>query len=303
MCFIEYNHGRPVLHRVLLPVLTLMAAPAFSDAVTNAAAEFEYNDNITNGQHSGDVLDDTSLLANMSGGEYWTLTDRIGLTATADLSAVRQNGYSGLDHLAPGLSVALHGKLGLGRDAPWLRLSGNGAWYKYRSDVRDGWHYGLAIAAGKRFGDRLDLHAIYRVDYVEPDQIIKDPFLVSTYHVHSDAFRTHTRGVTLGGVFSATDRLAILADWTHQSGTVTSTINAAGLVFDEEDIVTPDPAFGANHVAYRAEVTTDILTGGISWALDQHASFNAVYTYRYSDGEGDFSYINNIVNLSILYSY
>jgi hypothetical protein len=299
----KYNHDGATLRCMVLPLLTLMVPSAFSEDLINAEAEFEYNDNITNGQHSGDVLDDTSLLANLSGGKYWQMTNRIGLTVSADLLAVRQNGYTGLDHLAPGLSVALHGKLGLGRDAPWLRLSGNGAWYKYRSDVRDGWHYGLAIAAGKRFGDRLDLHAAYHVDYVEPDQIIQDPFLVSTYHVHSDAFRTHTRGVTLGAVFSATDRLAILADWTHQSGTVTSTINAAGLVFDDEDIVTPDPAFGANHVAYRSEVTTDILTGGISWALDQHASFNAVYTYRYSDGAGDFSYVNNIVNFNMLYSY
>ena len=82
------------------------------------------------------------------------MTDRDVLSVTGTVFGDLHERYSGLDHVALGVTTAYRRKLGLGPAVPWVRVSASGARLQYRVDVRDGFAYRVAAGIGKRFGER-----------------------------------------------------------------------------------------------------------------------------------------------------
>lgn len=284
-------------------LLATVSGSAHAEWFYEASAKASYNDNLSNASSSRDIESDAAMEGNFSGGRYWQLTDRAGLAVTADLGGVRQIDFTGLDHLSMGATASLRTKLGLGAEAPWVRIAGTGTRLEYNFGPRDGWRYTLSIEAGKRFGDRLDLHLRYTYDNRLTDRSVDIPFLVSTFGVHGDAFDTEGHSLNVGGVYTLTDRIALLLDYTRRQGTVTSTTRANKEIFDASDAITPDIVFGLDRFAYRVDVDSDIISAGLSWAVNEHASLNAIYTYQNSGGYEDVTYTNNIVTIGLLYAY
>jgi hypothetical protein len=99
--------------------------------------------------------------ARVSGGWYQQLTDRIGLSATADVAGEHHAQFTGLDYAGLGGSLALRGKLGLGLNAPWWRLGGNLMARDYDFDLRDGQdlrvRHGRSLDADKSHGQSKKL--------------------------------------------------------------------------------------------------------------------------------------------------
>ena len=284
-------------------LVIFLPAPLSAEWFYDASADVTYNDNLSNAPWSRDIEDDTSVEGELSLGYYRQETDYVSVSVAAVLQGVRQMDFTGLDHVSAGISASLRGKAGLGADAPWVKMSGTVMRDEYRNDPRDGWYYNLSVAAGKRFGNRWDTHLVFACEQSQADQVVDVPFLVTNFGIHGDAFSTHSCSLTAGGVFTMTDRLALLFDYTRRRGTVTSTTSPDLEILEYSDAATLDTAFGANRVAYRVDADTDIFSAGLSWALGDRASLNANFIRRDSQVNEDISYGNNIFSIGILYAY
>jgi hypothetical protein len=301
------NAGSLSAGRKLGAAAAVMAALAASEACADwffdAAAGLEYDDNLPRAQRDADIEEDFAFAASVAPGQYFQLTDRVGLSLTANLTGALYDEFTGLNHYSGGLTAALRTKLGLGPEAPWLRIAGSAAWYDFNHEARDGLRTGVSVTAGRRIGSRWDLQAGWSYERRRSDEVIDIPFLVTNFGIHGDAYDTDAHSLSLGSVYALTDRLALVAGYTRRIGEVTATTRISGDIFAASDAISPDPVFGPDRFAYRIEAESNIYSVALSWALGNHASINAGYEYQDTDGRGDLTYKNNVARISLLYSY
>jgi hypothetical protein len=288
------------LPALLVPVLLLgPAAPACAAWIFDADVGVVYEDNVTLAEMERDIKSDTALGTSISAGAWTVLGDLNTLSATADVSGNVYSRFSGLNSLALGGTVALRRKLGLGAEAPWVRMAGSAARLDYREDVRDGWRYRVGAGAGKRFGERWNVRADYVYERRMADHEIAIPFA----GLPGDVFDQESHTFSLRGEFTYNEVLLIFATYALRLGDVASTTQRNPAIFAASTAVTPDPVFGPEAFAYKIDATVHILSFGLSFALGSHASLNVAYEHQIGLGHGGIDYRDNIVRASFLYSY
>lgn len=289
----------------LCATLSLRSAHAFlsGDPVLDATLETRHDDNLPFAVAPADVESDTALAARAAGGLYFQLSDSIGLTTTVDLRGEHYFEFEGLDHVAAGLSAALRGKLGLGAEAPWWRLSAGFSAVDYDFDPRDGLEYRAGVRAGRRLGERLAVEIGYDFERRRAHAVRDIPFVVTVFGLGGAAFDGDVHAFSFVATYDWSERLALQAGYARRMGDVCATTRIDPEILEYSTAVTPDPVFGFDRYAYRLDVDTDVFTARMSYALSDHLALSASYERRDAHSSGSIAYSSNVGGLALLYRY
>jgi hypothetical protein len=284
---------------LLVPILWLgLASPVAAGWIADVESGIVYEDNLSFASMDRDIKGAVALVTSASGGAAAYLTDRHTVSLTADLFGDLHESYSGLDHVALGATAAFRAKLGLGPDAPWVRVAASGGRLQYREDVRDGWYYRVTAGIGKRFGPRWELRADYAFDgrTADHERAVADT-------IPADVFDQQAHTFSARADFQATPILLVFGSYACRIGDVASTTQRNPQIFAASSAIVADPAFGSNTFAYKIDATTHILSVGMSVALGARWSLNVSYAHQIGLGDGGIDYHNNIVSGTVLFSY
>ncbi len=280
-----------------------LTLPATADWIVDAGGDVRYDDNLPLASKDTDIENDVAFNARMSVGRRYQLTDRLGASVTADLSGAHFARFDGLDHAAAGMTTSLYGKFGLGPVSPWWRLAGGVAARDYDYAPRDGMRYFATAAAGRHFGERLDLQISYAFERRRADNHVDIPFLVSNFGIHGDTFDGDNHSYAINAAYTLTEHLVLLSGYARRTGDVCATTRIDFGIFDVSTAIAPDPVFGIDRFAYRLDADTDIFQLGMSYALGDHWAVNLSYEYRDSNGKGGVTYTSDIAQLGLRYRY
>ena len=283
---------------LLVPILWLGLASPAAAWIADVETGVVYEDNLSFASMDRDIKGAAALVTSASGGAAAYLTDRHVVSLTGDLFGDLHESYGGLDHVALGVTAAFRAKLGLGADAPWVRVAASGGRLQYRDDVRDGWYYRVTAGIGKRFGPRWELRADYTFDGRTADH--ERPVAKT---IPADVFDQQAHTFSARADFQATPILLVFGAYACRLGDVASSTQRNAQIFAASSAVVADPAFGPNVFAYRIDATTHILSAGVSVALGARWSLNVSYVHQIGLGDGGIDYHNNIVGGTVLFSY
>lgn len=299
----EVPRGLPAATLTAALTLAVASAPTHAAWFADGTLESSYDSNPALAETPADIEGEMSVGARVSGGWYQQLTDRIGLSATADVAGEHHAQFTGLDYVGIGGSVSLRGKLGLGVDAPWWKLGGNLMARDYDFDLRDGLHYGASASVGKRIGERLSVDIKYAYDGRRSDEAVDVPIVVQLFGIGGGAFDLDGDTVSFGATYDFTERFAVSARYSHRWGLVCSSTRIYLPALLASTAVNFDPVFGVDRVAYTGPAETDFYNVNFSYALSEHASLNAGYEYRDALFGGQFSYDGHVGRVSLRYSF
>ncbi len=287
-----------------MSLLLAFATPlAHAALFVDGSLESAYDSNPALAETDADIEGEMSVGARVSGGWYQQLTDRIGLSATADVAGEHHAQFTGLDYVGIGGSVSLRGKLGLGINAPWWRVGGNLMARDYDFDLRDGLHYGASASVGKRIGERLSVELKYAYDGRRSDKTEDVPIVVQLFGIGGGAFDLNGNTVSVGATYDLTGKLAVSARYSHRWGLVCSSTRIYLPALLASTAVNYDPVFGVDRVAYTGPAETDFYNINFSYALSEYASLNAGYEYRDALFAEEYRYDGHVARFSLRYSF
>lgn len=307
-------------HKLYLTLSLLSYLPSTqAQWLVNTSANYEFNDNLSNAQLADDIKSDSAFRASLSTGRYWQLTNFTGLTVTADLGGKAYLHFSSLNNVFYGASTVLHHKFGLGETVPWLSVSGSVLHHHFENSQRNAWYYTGAVSLGKRLNERWELYAKYQYETRHADHIINIPGLTTEMQhayeeeheeehevyppILGDAFNTTAHRISLTGIYTMTDNLTVYLSYTRREGNVTSTTLRNLDIFSISNAITEDSTFGNNRYAYRLNASSNIVSVGLSWALNGHSSLNISYERMESSAGHGINYSNNGGYLTLLYNF
>lgn len=285
-------------------ILTLLlGSSAAADPIASASLGLDYDDNVANAAGGPDVVDDVAFGAEAAAGWRWMLGERSDLALTANFGGTRQARYTDLDRLETGGTLALHTKLGLGADAPWVKIAGSGGWCDVAFAPRDVWYWRGEAAIGKRFGERLELALAFDYEGRSAGHDVDIPILVRRFGLRGDAYDTQAKSLTLSAVYALSARLSLVAGYTRRSGDVVSTVHIDREVFEASSSITPDPTFGPGRYAYRLGAESNVYDVTLSFALDDHLAIDLGYRHQDSEAYEELAYHNEMLRLALVYAY
>lgn len=275
-----------------------LGRPADAAWIADVETGVVYEDNLSFAAKDQDIKGAAALTTSAVAGYAAYLTDRHVVSLTGDFAGDLYERYHGLNHVTLGVTAAFRTKLGLGAQAPWVRVAASGSRLQYQDDVRDGWYYRAAVGVGKRFGERWAL----RLDYAFDGRTADHERAVTT-RLPADVFDQQAHTVSIRADFQATALLAVFAGYAARIGDVASSTQRNAEIFAASDAVVADPAFGSDVFAYKIQATTHILGAGLSLALGARWSVNVGYEHQIGLAEGGLDYHNNVVRGTVLFSY
>jgi hypothetical protein len=288
------------LASLLVPTCLLLARPDVS--VANAIVEAEigmvHESNVGLAQLGRDKRSDEALQTAVSAGFALPVGDRHLWSATADLKGVAWEHLTGLSHVAAGAGTSFRTRLGLGIDAPWIRLAGAFAREEYDFDLRDGFRYRIGPSIGKRFWDRLDARLEYTFE-----EFIADHGKQILARLPGDVFDLQSHTFAVRTDFFVTKSIALFASYAWRDGDVVSTSPRNTTVFNASSAVTDDPVFGSRAFAYKVAATVQMMGAGISVGLGDHVAVHGAYEYQTAQAWRGLDYTNHVVRGGLLYSY
>jgi hypothetical protein len=269
----------------------------------DASVEYQFNDNQPNGDLDFDVHSDQAIESNITAGKYYQISNTTGLGLAVDITAAQHIRFTELSHVDFGVSSFVNKKLGLGHQAPVISATASVAYANSHDRHRDAWQYRFGAGLSKRLASRWQLLLNYQYENQRAKHFTDIPFAVATVGARGNAFDIKAHNFSIFVVYDISQRLAAHVDYTRREGDVVSSTHINYPVFFVSKAIAYDPAFGPDIVAYTVDAGTNILSAGLSLALNKHSSINADYEYRISHADGDLSYQNNIFQLTYLYSY
>ena len=286
--------------RVLAILVVIAGSPgaAFADWIVDADAGLVYDSNLGNAELKRDTRSDTALQASFSAGHFIQLTRTLSLTATVETKGEIYQHFGGMNNLAFGPTLAMRHRFGLGATAPWLRLSGDAARLEFEDEVRDGWRYGMSLAAGQRIATRWDVRAEYRYERRTADrEIAVLPALPgSVFNLSSRSVRADVR-------YSRDERTMVFAGFAWRYGDVVSTSTPNAKIFRASSALARDPTFGSNAYAYRLAGVSRIATVGLSQALSDRSALNVSFQRQVTHAESDNNYLKSVIAASYSHSF
>lgn len=287
------------LAALLVPVCLLGHVRVASAVwIFDAEAGLVHESNVGLGQRGRDTHYDTALSTSVSAGAAMPLDDRNVASATADVNGMAWDRFSGLNSLSLGLTGAFRSKLGLGAEAPWVRVSSSVARQEYDIDVRDGWRYRVGAGAGKRLDERWDL----RAEYAFEERLADHEKAVSP-RLPGDVFDLTSHTVSVRAEFLSSETISLSAGYAWRAGDVVSTTRRNPTIFAASSALARDRAFGSNTFAYKIDATTHIPSFGLSVVLGPRWSLNLGYERQIGQTRRGIDYHNDVVRAGFLYSY
>ncbi len=269
-------------------------ACALSSWLLDAEAGWMHDSNLPRAQLPSDVKGGSALSVSLSGGYFFALDERNGVTLSADARAMRHLQYSGLDLDSLGGTVGLKHKLGLGPFVPWVSATFSGAREHYRTAVRDSDRYVLTLAVGRRFTDRLEGSLGAAVDR----RYARHP--VASGRLPGDTFELSGRSLFARGSYALAERVDLTLAYSVRSGDVVSSTRRNFQIFRASAAISPDPAFGPDYFAYRIKGVTRAPAIGVQWALAEYSSLQVVYSRELTHATGGLNYYSTVFNVSFL---
>lgn len=274
------------------------ASAAQANWLVGADAGVIFDNNVSHAQLDRDVKQDITVYAGASLTQYIQLTDRTGLAITGLVKSETYLEYAGLSNVSGGLSLASRTKLGLGTEAPWVRLSADVQRLDFHEDVRTGWLVGVGAAVGKRFDERWNATLAYRFDHRTTDTAVG---LVPG--IPGDVFDLEGRTLSAALEYSLTPDTILIAGYSRRSGDVASTTQRNFPIFKASSAIDFDPVFGNNTFGYKLYGISHTLDLGVSHALGDHTSVNLSWQRNWTYGTNDVNYFGNVVRASLLLAF
>jgi len=294
------THTWPLYFCCLITLLFSSSANAeWVEWVFDASQRFEWNNNINRSAFADDSEEDMTTTTNISMGRFNQLTPTLRIRTTFDLKQEFHENYDELDRFEWGASVSARKKFGVGRMRPWLSTFLSARELNVHDDQRDGEFYTGGFLFGKTLSDRTDF--FIRAEYQKRDG---DKGPSADPALDSDVFDQERFVGTVGFSFIITPSLLVSGSYEYMDGEIDSACTVPNVIIvgmnEELNAITTDPVFGG--CIYRLDADSNSLSADMSYAFDGHTSINL--GYRYQKGEASkLEYKNNIINLSVNYSY
>jgi hypothetical protein len=281
-----------------LAVFALLgAAPALADGPYFTAALAETWQSNVNNAPPPDVTR-SAWTSQVAGQAQWLTSLDFGTLLTAGLKATADDctTFHGLDSAGLDGSIALRRKFGLGAFAPYVSLGAEGAVSAFDDSERSFGSVALALNAGKRLTDFLQVEASAHAGWLDArSQVFSGSWV--------DA------GLSLNWDVTETWRLKLLGGW--RNGDIVTTYAAYGspgawLPDDPGAYAYAKPwkyvgTYGAPYLAYRLRGRT--LSGGVALAPALSAATTLQVQFLRCETQGYDLYFNNVVTASITHVF
>jgi hypothetical protein len=279
--------------------LALAGRPgAAADGIFNAEGTLSHDNNLSRASSDADIVSDTALNLAASGGYYFVPGDRDTVTLTGDLRTSRFWRFHGMSSVALGGTASWRSKFGVGAFIPWMRVSASVAGERYGEGIRDGQRSSLALHAGSRLSERLELSGSGSLDRYSADDVVQ---VVPT--VSGDAFSLRGKSIFARAVHLLGERWLGFADIAFRRGDVVASTRRDPQIFAVSTAVTRDPAFGPDYIAYRLTGTTQTYSAGASLVMTDSSTLHVAATRTLTRATDGLDYRSTQINAGILYSY
>ncbi len=262
-----------------------------------------HDNNLSRALSASDIVGDTALTIGASGGYRFAPGDRDAVTFTADLLAAGFARFHGMNRAGLGATASWSRKFGLGAFAPWARVSASLDGERYGEDVRNGQRTNVALRAGERVSERLELSGGGSFERYRADNATPVPGLASL-GISGDAFSVLGRSLFARADYALNDRWTGFAGVNARNGDVTASTRINPQIFEHSNAIAPDPAFGSDYFAYRLSgATTWDFLAGASFALGDSSSANLTVARSLTYASGGIEYQSTRINASIIFGY
>ncbi len=279
--------------------LALAGRPgAAADGIFNAEGALSHDNNLSRASSDSDIVSDTALNIAASGGYYFAPGDRNAVTLTGDLRTSRFWRFNGMSSVALGGTASWRSKFGVGAFVPWTKVSASFSGERYGENIRDGQRSSLALHAGSRLSERLEVSGGGSLDRYRADDVVQ---VVPT--ISGDAFSLSGRNVFARAAYALGDHWLGFVDAAFRRGDVVASTRRDPQIFAVSTAITRDPAFGPDYIAYRLNGTTQTYSAGASLVMTDDSSVHVAATRTLTQATGGLAYRSTQVNAGILYSY
>lgn len=261
---------------------------ARADWIREFKAEGLYNSNVSRSNRPADRLDDFALGGSARVGKFTQLADGLRLAFTLDLDGQFFAEYQDLNNASAGATASLRYRFGLGARALFVRAEGSVRWADFDDELQDGVRTRVALVAGKRVLERLELQVGYVFDQTETRTELYDQ------EGHAGLVRA---------TFDLTDRTQLSAEYSRRHGQVISyavpprpDLPALANVGLEVN------TFGTPYVAYNLDATTQRAAFSIRHALTQTLGLSLSYEWQQTS-RSHVQYLNHVVLAAVQFSF
>ena len=275
---------------ISLAVLTLAGtAPARADWRIDAETGALYDSNLSNSDKDSDVKDDWDWRSHLRIGNGFQLTRDLRLNLGADLDADQWARFHDFNNVAPGGTLSLRYRFGLGREAPWILVGDSLGYAFYNDDGRSGRDNSLRVAGGFGFCERFSLEA----DYTFDDFDAKEEFWDSS--AHSGTIRL---------TCNVTSTLQLGLAYTYRDGVFVSYAlpPRPDIVFFQPERELVDTFGTPQYTAYRLRGPTNAVSVSGSYTLNRYMSIQVSYEFRHTSHDS-LEYVNHLVEAKIGFAY
>jgi hypothetical protein len=279
----------------------LAGAPreALPEGIFDAEAGVFHDSNLSNAVSASDIVADTALTLATSGGYLFVPGDRDAFALTGDLRAAGFSRFHGMNSVALGGTASWSRKFGLGAFAPWARFSASFAGERYGENVRDGWRASVALRAGERLSERLQLSGGGSFERYSADNATG-----VVPGISGDAFSLLGRSLFARVDYAFDDRWTGFAGVLARRGDVTASTRLNFQIFQYSNAIALDPAFGSDYIAYRISgATTWDFLAGASRALGDSWSANLAVTRSLTYAADNIEYQSTRIHASAIFHY
>ena len=248
-----------------------------------------YDSNLSNSDRADDAKDDFAWQSDFQIGNGLQLTRDLRVSFAAELREQVWARFDAFNNLAPGGTVALRYRFGLGRLAPWVLVEDRLAYAFFKEDTRSGLDNGFRVKGGFGITDRVALEATYTFDDFDAEESFWNR------SGHSGAIRV---------TFDATASLQVAVGYSYRYGEVFSYALPPRpdivAIAAETDSVS---SFGnPPYTAYRLRAATQGFSASVGYALGKFVAVQVNYEFRYTSRDPHL-YENHLVEGKVSFSY
>jgi hypothetical protein len=286
--------------RFVAAALAAGAVPfcALAEPFYGADVRYAYDDNLTFASNAPDRRADSLLTAGGHVGQVFVPARDDTVSVSAGVHATGYARFTLLDATSLDAGVTWRRKLGLGYAAPWISLRANASHDDYRDDIRDSERFDIALVAGKRISERLDVSGGIWHDRRLPRNSapVVPGISGALYDVVGDS-------AFVRAGYAPTQNLLVDAALRVRRGDVVATTPEGPSIFLASNAIAEDPAFGPDRYGYRLRGTTTSASIAMSYALDGRSALNVEYTYGWTRAVAGLDYRENVVSASWVLRY
>jgi len=248
---------------------------------------YTYDDNVTLGRASDEILWDQSVGFNASASRALPIDDHVRLVVTALLTGQKFFNYNGLSNLLGGLDAELQYRQSGAFDAITFAAFARGWLNNYVSHLRDGSQYSVGVNARGALTDRIGLLG---------------ELAWSQRHAQSEVWDLHNWSARVNLDYSLESRGTLYLTGEYQDGNVVSDGFATLVNVSLAQVFVLDDAFpGKDLFAYRSAARTWLSTVGYNLPLGQRSSIDVSWRRVQStptaqlgfDVQGSLRYVDN----------